>query len=112
MALEIHVNDIGTNFVIELLDGVGIVDVSTATAMYIIFTKPATATIPFEVVQQTAVFDTDGTDGKIKYITIANDLDTAGTWKIQGVIHMPSGSEHSSDIGEFIVYSNLYTSIV
>lgn len=111
-APEIHVADIGTVFRITLLDDVAIVDVSTATTMQIIFTKPATATIPFEVVVKDAVHSTDGTDGIIQYVSILDDLDTAGDWKIQAFVTMPSGSEHSSDIGAFTVYANLYTGVI
>ena len=73
---EIHQYDIGTRFEITLKDegnSPEIVDVSTASVTEIIFKKPDGNTVT-----KTAGFTTDGTDGKIEYTTLANDLDTVG----------------------------------
>jgi hypothetical protein len=98
---EIHVGDIGTVFEVELKDCLTIVNISSATVKQIIFQKPTG-----EVLTKTAIFSTDGTDGKLRYITVANDLDLAGTWKIQAKVVLPSGT-WSSNVDKFKVYSNL-----
>lgn len=98
---EIHLNDIGTVFEATIMDGSAIVDVSSATTKELIFRKPSGA-----VITQTAVFTTDGTDGKIQYITIASDLDEAGDWKLQGRIILPTG-EWRTDVSIQSVYGNL-----
>jgi hypothetical protein len=98
---EIHIGDIGTVFEVELKDCLTIVNISSATVKQIIFQKPTG-----EVLTKTAIFSTDGTDGKLRYITVANDLDLAGTWKIQAKVVLPSGT-WSSNVDKFKVYSNL-----
>ncbi len=101
MSDKIYLDDIGT--VLELTitaDGVA-VDVSGASVKNIIFEKPDRTSIT-----RTASFTTDGTNGKIDYATIADDLDQYGEWSIQGFITLPSGSWHT-DVGKFQVYDNL-----
>jgi len=101
MKNEIHVNDIGTVFAVTLKDLNTIVDVSTAILMTIIFKKPNGT-----VQVNNAVFTTNGVDGGIEYVSVANDLDIAGTWELQAHIQLPQG-EWKSDIGTFDVYANL-----
>lgn len=98
---EIHVADIGTVFKVTVKDGTSIVDVSSSTTKEIHFGKPdGTSLIG------TAVFETDGTDGIIKYTTIANDLDQDGLWQIQAFVVM-SGGQWKSDIARFKVHANI-----
>lgn len=102
---EIHVNDIGTVFLITVKDCVSgtetTLDVSTATTLQFILLSPSDVTKT-----KTAVFDTDGTDGKIKYTTINGDLDEPGTWKLQARIVM-GGGDWKSDVTSFRVYANI-----
>jgi len=98
---EIHVDDIGTIFTITIKDGASIVDVSSATTQQLIFKKPSGTTST-----KTTSFVTDGSDGKIKYTTVADDIDEIGLWKLQSYIVMPSGS-WKTDVGSFNVYANL-----
>lgn len=100
---EIHVGDIGTVFQATIQDDCSgaIVDISGAIAMNLVFQKPDGT-----VVSQTAVHLTDGTDGIMQYVTVLDDLDQAGSWKIQGFVQLPTGS-WSTDIHKFKVYSNL-----
>lgn len=100
-ANEIHLDDIGTIFRVTLMDDTVAADVSGATEMYIIFSKPSGTTV-----QKTAVHYTDGTDGIIQYTTIADDLDETGNWKLQARVTLPSGT-WSSDTQKFKVYPNL-----
>lgn len=99
-ANEVHVGDIGTIFELTVMDGASVVDVSTATTKEIVFRKPDGTTAT-----KTATFTTNGSDGKIRYATVANDLDKHGTWKVQAHIIMPTG-EWRSDMSEFTVYTN------
>ena len=102
---EVHFGDIGTIFRATINDCVnGVqspIDLSTVTTLQLIFKSPSGV-----VKTKTAVFTTDGTDGQIQYVTIADDLDEVGNWKLQAYIVLPSGSWRS-DIGTFRVYENL-----
>ena len=92
---------VGTTLQLELLDDGAVVDVSSATTKEIILEKPDGSTVT-----KTAAFVTDGTDGKIKYTTIAGDLDQVGRWRIQGRIISSSGN-WPSEAGTFRVKANL-----
>ena len=98
---EIHVEDIGTVFEVEVKDGDAVVDISSATTKELVFSKPDGS-----VLTKPAVFVTDGTDGKLKYTTIADDLSDPGNWKLQVYIVM-SGGAWRTDIGDFIVFDNI-----
>ena len=101
MAEEIHLYDIGTVFEVTLQEDDVDLDISAATLATIIFVKP-----DGEVVAQEAEFTTDGTDGKIQYTTIADDLDQTGKWRIQARVALPTGT-WSSSRSSFKVYPNL-----
>lgn len=98
---EIHQYDVGTIFQITLEECDVIVDISSATIKEIIFKKVSGITIT-----KTAIFVIDGTDGRISYTTIADDLDEIGTWEIQAKVVLPTGTWHSSK-SKFKVWSNL-----
>jgi len=98
---EIHLGDIGTIFEIELKDCLTVLNISAATVKQIIFQKPTGVSVT-----KTAIFSTDGVDGKIRYVTVSGDLDVVGTWKIQAKVVLPTGT-WSSNIDKFKVYSNL-----
>tara|TARA_R100000008_G_scaffold73806_1_gene52359 strand:- start:154 stop:462 length:309 start_codon:yes stop_codon:yes gene_type:complete len=100
-ANEIHVNDVGTTFQLTFKENGDVVDISSASAINIILTGPDdTAKV------KTGVLVSGGTDGKAKYVTVADDLDTAGTWKLQGKITFASTVYHS-DVHNFTVFKNL-----
>lgn len=99
---SIHLNDVGTFIEATIIDENGaVVDISTATVKTFTFRKPTGVNIT-----RTAVFSNSGTDGKIKYVTIAGDLDQTGVWSLQAYIEMPSG-KFTSDKINFSVESNL-----
>ena len=101
MAEEIHLNDIGTVFEVVIVDAGAAVDISGATTLELIFTPP---TKPKKV--KVAALVSDGRDGKIEYVTVANDLDETGTWKIQAHVVLSNGAWRS-EIGSFNVFGNL-----
>ena len=82
---SVQENTIGTVFEYTVLDtdGVSPLDISDATVTELVFRKPNGVTIT-----KTATFVTDGTDGKIQYVTVANDLQPYGAWEIQARIAM------------------------
>ncbi len=83
---------IGLPVVLTLVDQDGAaIDISTATVKKIVFQKPNGA-----VVEKTAIFDSNGTDGKIKYVTVADDLDQAGIWHLQANVTTPTLQGKSS----------------
>lgn len=98
---EIHVGDTGTVFEITIKDDMSVVDVSGATTKQIFFLKPDET-----VLTKTAAYVTDGSDGKIKYISLADDFDAEGAWGIQAYFVLASGS-WKTDIIKFRVYGNL-----
>jgi len=101
MAQEIHVDDVGTVFRITLMDGSSPVDISGATTKEIVFERPDKTSV-----SKTASFYSDGTDGILEYTIQTDDLDVAGSWRLQAKVTLTSGS-WSSDIQPFVVYENI-----
>lgn len=99
-ANEIHLNDVGTEFRLTVLESGTAVNVSSATN-YIKFSKPDNT-----VVTQSGTLYTDGTDGVITYTSASGDLDTVGTWRIQVLVDY-GATEFYSDISTFKVHKNL-----
>lgn len=100
---EIHEEDIGTVFEVTVKENDSIVDISTATTKEFHFKKPSG-----EILTKPVDFVTNGTDGKLKYTSIANDLDESGEWSLQVYLVLSSGT-WSSDIVNFMVYKNVKT---
>ena len=98
---EIHVGDIGTVFSVTVKDGTTVVDISNASTKQILLQDPDGTTQT-----KTAEYETDGTDGVIKYTTVSGDLTLAGTWKIQAKVVITAGT-WNTDVQEFKVYANL-----
>jgi len=101
MASEIHEDDVGTKLLITVTDDGSVVDISSASSLEIFIKKPAGTTL-----NRTGVLETDGTDGKMYYITVAGDLDAAGNYKIQGRVTVTAGSFYTS-LATFKVHCNL-----
>jgi hypothetical protein len=101
MASEIHYGDIGVNFNITVMNGDAVLNVSNANSISIIFQKPDSSDLT-----KTASLVTNGTDGKIKYTTVAGDLDQIGTWQIQARVDF-GASVFSTDVQKFKVYRNI-----
>ncbi|MCP4493211.1 MAG: hypothetical protein GY820_38805 [Gammaproteobacteria bacterium] len=97
---EIHIGDTQT-FVCTITDGTNAIDISGATTKEMWFEKADGS-----VVEQTATFTTDGTDGKMQYTCAITDLDIAGTWKMQGYVVLAASTWHSN-VQEFEVKANL-----
>jgi hypothetical protein len=90
-------------FVIELtiMNNGKPMDISSAQSTLMIFQDPSGITT-----QKTAVFSTDGTNGKIRYVTVDDDLSLSGNYQIQAFIVLPTFSGYSGT-GSFYVAPNL-----
>ena len=100
-ANEIHLDDVGTQFLLTIKDGSSAVDISSASTKQIIIQKPSGT----KVTASTS-FSSDGTDGKMYYNVVADDLDEAGSYKLQGRVIISAGTFYT-DITSFKVYRNL-----
>lgn len=99
---EIHLNDIGKQFVVQLYDNNGNpLNVSGATALQLWFKSPTGLTY-----SKTATFLTDGVDGQIQYVTVAGDMNEVGLWQMQAYAVVGTSTWHSN-IYQFKVYPNL-----
>ncbi len=100
-ANEVHVSDVGTVIELTFKDAASVVDISGATTKEVWLSDPSGNTA-----KKAGTFVTDGTDGKLKYTTVALDIDEAGTWKVQGYIVSAGGTWHS-DVKDLEVYANI-----
>ena len=100
-ANEIHINDVGTKFLVTVTDGTTAVDISSATTKQLIFQKPSGTKLT-----KATVFTSDGTDGKMQYSVVTDDFDEAGSYKLQGKVVISDGTFYT-DIHTFKVHRNL-----
>lgn len=98
---EIHVGDVGTVFIVTIKDGDDLVDISSATTKSLLFRKPNG-----DLLTKTASLVNDGTDGQMKYISVSGDIDVDGTWTLQGLVAIGTGSWHT-DLHTFKVHRNV-----
>jgi hypothetical protein len=101
MASQIHEGDLGTKLLVTITDDGVVVDLSDAISLSLFIKKPDGT-----VLNRVATLNSDGTDGKIKYITVSGDLDVAGVYKLQAKVALSSGSFYSST-DTFKVHCNL-----
>lgn len=99
--MAIHKDNVGTKLLVAVTDDGSDVDISTASSLVIFIKKPDGT-----VLERAGVLNTDGTDGKMYYLTVVGDLDVAGNYKIQGKVVIPTGTFYTS-ISNFKVHCNL-----
>lgn len=104
---QAHVNDIGTIFRVTVYDTTStgaseVANISSATTRHLIFGRPDGTTFT-----KSAVFTSDGSDGKIEYASVDGDLNKAGTWSIQAYVALSGGGSWNSSVGNFRVFENL-----
>lgn len=76
----IHKGDIGVVLEVTFKDKDGtVIDISSETTKQLYLRKPDLTTVTV-----VGAFTTDGTDGKLKFVTISDTLDTVGLWRYQG----------------------------
>ena len=100
-ANEIHMNDVGTKFLVTVTDGTSAVDISSATTKQLIFQKPSGTKLT-----KATAFTSDGTDGKMQYSIASDDFDEARSYKLQGKVVISDGTFYT-DIHTFKVHRNL-----
>ena len=106
-----HVGDVGTVFVVQILQvdtcGTGQllpVDLSTATSLFVCLKSPDTVKSFVANYASSPCGLGDGTDGKIEYKTVsATDLDRAGTWCVAAKATFADGRVLRSDFKTFQV---------
>lgn len=97
-----RVGNIGVKFLVTIKDqDCNVVDISTATVKKIYFEDSER-----NVTSYNASLETDGTDGKMYYLTDTGDLSVSGQWRIQGYVEIDSSKLYST-IEEFVVEDNL-----
>ena len=101
MASEIHLDDIGTRFLVTIKDDGNLVNVSGATIKQFNFKKPSDT-----VINRSATLVDAGISGVLYYDAVAGDLDEAGHYKLQAKVAIPSGTYYT-DIHTFKVHCNL-----
>ena len=102
---NLQVGDIGTVIEITVTDDGALFDISGADTLIITLVKPLSGD---KVQALSASFVTDGTDGKIKLVTVADDLDEAGLYEVQVQIGFPSGVIHKSNVDSLVVHPNIF----
>lgn len=94
---QLRLGDVGTELVVELTNPAGeVVDLAGFTVGFH-FKKPNKTT----AVVSGSLY-TDGTDGKVSYVTQAGDIDRVGVWRYQ-VRVTKAGTALTSDEGLFEV---------
>jgi len=99
--------DVGVAIIVSVVDQDGDpVDLHTATSLIIRLGAPdGTA------VDKTAIFVSDGSDGQIVYTTVAEDLDQAGEYEIQGIVTM-GGATKSTAVSTLQVLENVPAPVI
>ena len=87
-AAGIRVGDWGTQIILKVMEDDAIVNLASASGSMDIIARKGDGTL----VTWDATFVTDGTDGRMSYTTVANDINVPGTWRLQGFITMPTGA--------------------
>lgn len=98
---DIHINDVGTLLEVTIKENRVVADISSATAKILYIQRPDGV-----MLTKTPVFTTNGTDGKLRYTSIAGDFPIKGTYKVQFKLTLPTW-EGFTEIGSFKVLSNL-----
>jgi len=106
----IHKDDVGTRFVVTVMKG-GVAFDFTATGGTVSTKQILLKQPDGDVLTKTALYDNDtGSDGKLLYVTIADDLSQAGRWEIQAYIVVTGGDNAGmwhTDKVEFSVLDNV-----
>lgn len=99
---QVQMDAIGVVIEVTVTEDDVVADLSTVTTKQLILRKPNG-----DELTKTALFTTNGSDGKLRYTTIAGDLDHIGTWKVQPYLVFPGGFDGRIDHGSFRVKANI-----
>lgn len=103
---DVQKGNIGTRFIARIIDETTKAPkpINGTSSIEFHFRKPGGIT----VIEKTAQFLTDGTDGLMYYeTTSAEDLDTVGVWRIQAYLESPDGKVLRSKVKRFVVLDNV-----
>lgn len=99
--LILRQNNTGIPIILTMKDSEdAAIDISSASTISFYFVKPDTS-----VITRTGTLYTDGTDGKVQYITVSGDLDQVGLWSVYVYIAVGSQELNSDETG-FFVYAS------
>lgn len=98
MTIEVREYDVGIELLVTLTSNNEVFDVSTATSILFRFRKPSGTEV-----SKTGILKTDGTDGKVRYVSVANDFNEIGTWRYQVYVELADGSKRTSEMSKFKV---------
>lgn len=89
---QVRLLDAGVKVRVTLKDPEGnVVPVATATVIKYHFLKPDGSILSVD-----GALDSDGTDGKVKYTSDADDFDQVGIWRYQVYVTLSGGVLHST----------------
>ncbi len=98
-----QVSSIGIVIEYQVLTSLGLPkDLTGATGKKFIMKRPDRV-----VIERDADFSTDGTDGMLKYTTVAGDAFPHGTWQIQPYYVLPDGFDGRAEVKVFDLEANL-----
>jgi hypothetical protein len=102
VSAEFHQFDKGTKLRATVVDQDSVVvNLASSTVKQYIIRKPSGTEVTLDL-----SFVTDGSDGKVEYVTTSSTLDEAGFYKLQGYIEIGSNNWHTDTI-TFRVHPNL-----
>lgn len=84
-SILLHNNDIAVTLILTVYEDGSALDISSASSLQFFLREPTGA-----VTTVTASFNSDGTDGKLKYDTVDGDIDTDGRWELQAGFQLGS----------------------
>lgn len=98
-----QLNDVGSPIGVTIYRADGTVEslLGSATTKQIIIKKPSG-----ELLTKTAILVTDGSDGKMKYVTASGDLDETGMYNYHGYVVIGSWQGRTT-VKSFEVCTNL-----
>lgn len=106
---EIHVDDVGTDFGVRVIDSqTGLpIDLDTATALTIKVRRPDGTTWSRAGTATEHESDDPGAPSQIVVVTELGDFPAAGDYAVQGIASFPTPSTIHTQIIPFRVYANL-----
>lgn len=90
---DVHINDVGTIFLITIKEGASAVDISSATTKQLIYKKKDGTVFTVD-----ADWFTDGTDGILEYVTLEGEINQLGKWSVQPYLELPNWTGHTAKI--------------
>lgn len=94
---KIHEDDIGTELKFTVMENDIIKDVSSCVVKKLKIRAPDDT-----IASKDMVFDTDGSDGVLKYVLLADDINQSGSYGFQVYIELGTWKGHATRIDETV----------